>query len=418
MSIEWLYPSERIVPYGKDAMSQLSDRVQRSRESLQEPFSDDLIEFFSLLSDALFAANRKHQFRELQALAFWMRKSALVRMRDQFLKSLNEEILPTPRGVSFHVTPSNVDTMPIYSLLLSLICGNSNVVRVSQRSGAQFQIVIDCLSSILAQQGENSSIDNLITFIRYDRSHADVTDMLSDRCDTRVLWGGDQAIDEIRKSPIPRDSIDVVFPDRTSHAVINASFWNNLDSQTQSDWLHRFFNDTLALDQLACSSPQTVLWVGSSEECDHARKSFWSTFEDITIGRDYEIDGATNVRKLATAWKNAMNCANIQQVERLEKTTTIFLDEDADANSLRGCGAGFFFDRRIESLSKIHTLTTSRDQTLTYAGFDRSDILELAHLLRGRGFSRFSPIGTALEFSHLWEADDLLLRFTRSIHVR
>ncbi|MFC6804089.1 acyl-CoA reductase [Deinococcus caeni] len=38
-----------------------------------------------------------------------------------------------PRGLVFHVPPANVDTIFIYSWLMSVLAGNRNVIRLSSR---------------------------------------------------------------------------------------------------------------------------------------------------------------------------------------------------------------------------------------------------------------------------------------------
>ncbi len=409
MTTELIFPQKT-----EPSIDAISQRLEQSRDHLLAPFSDTVMEFFSRLSRHLFTANQPHQFPELQALAFWMRSSALRRMRESFLQTLHREVFAAPRGLSFHVTPSNVDTMPIYSLLLSLICGNSNVVRVSRRSGPQFELVLSCIKDLFDSETKFAGVSNLITLLRYDRSNLDLTAALSDQCDTRVLWGGDEAVDEIRRSPISRDAIEVVFPDRVSWAVMPALHWNGLDANEREKLLHHFFNDTLALDQLACSSPQTFVWVGNAADCEIASQSFWEGFNQLSEQREYAIDGATNIKKLTTVWNVSMD-ADVTQVRQLTKVTVMNVTGD---HKHRGCGAGFFYELHVDSLNEILSLVGSRDQTLAYAGFDRQAILAVATQLRGKGFSKFTPIGTALEFSPLWEGKDLLHAFTQLIHVR
>lgn len=412
MKLQVIFPGNRDL----SSLDDIQVRLSQSRRELVEPFSDLLIDFFSSLSEELFRENRESQFPELQALAFWMRKSALIRMRDSFRDSLHHETLCVPRGVSFHVTPSNVDTMPIYSLLLSLVCGNSNVVRVSDRSGPQFELVVDCMARVLCSQDRFNCLRQLITFLRYDRSSSEATATLSSLCDTRVLWGGDVAIDQIQQSPIPRDATELIFPDRTSWAVLPAEYWNHLSSTSRQLLLNRFFNDTLALDQLACSSPQTVAWLGEAESCRIASASFWSEFNQLSVERQYPIGGATSVKKQTAAWAAAMN-ADVSAVRQLDKVTVVSLG-NSECSSPRGCGAGFFFERHLKDLRCVQEYLQPFDQTLAYAGMEREAVAELARCLNGSAFTRYTPIGMALEFSPLWEGKNLLAGFTKLIHVR
>ncbi len=410
--IEYLFPRNAAA-----SLDSLQSRVDDSRRQLAEPFGEPVMQFFAKLSESLFAANRDHQYPELQALAFWMRPAAMRKMRDQFVETLPADVIVAPRGVSFHVTPSNVDTMPMYSLLLSLICGNSNVVRVSSRSGPQFQLVCDCIDAVLSAHDDFDSIANLITLLKYDRNEVDVTKALSSLCDTRVLWGGDAAIQEIRRASLPIDASEIVFPDRTSWAVMRADYFHAADDQEREQIFARLFNDTLALDQLACSSPQVLVLVGNDQSSEQASESLWPAFDKAIVKRGYAIEATSTVDKFAAAWQSAIKTDPVVQVWQGEKLTVVKLNGPA-TTGYSGCGSGFFFELRCKQLSDLVALVDTHDQTLTYAGFDRVEIKSLAEILRGRGFTRFVPFGAALEFNHLWEGVDLLRTFTKLIHIR
>ena len=48
-----------------------------------------------------------------------------------FLKKY-ENYLLLSRGVVFHIAPKNVDTIFVYSFVLSLLCANKNIIRRNQ----------------------------------------------------------------------------------------------------------------------------------------------------------------------------------------------------------------------------------------------------------------------------------------------
>ena len=53
-----------------------------------------------------------------------------------------------------------------------------------------------------------------------------ITDRFSKDCDVRVIWGGDQSINSIRKSKLSPKSLEITFPDRYSFALFNADFFS------------------------------------------------------------------------------------------------------------------------------------------------------------------------------------------------
>src|SRR5438034_9618738 len=76
-----------------------------------EPFSAEVMEFCAGFSRALFKDAEAARYAELQALAFWMRKAELSRMRDEFAGLATPQTVRAPRGLVFHVPPANVDTI-------------------------------------------------------------------------------------------------------------------------------------------------------------------------------------------------------------------------------------------------------------------------------------------------------------------
>ena len=61
--------------------------------------------------------------------------------------------LRVPRGLAFHLPPTNVDTLFVYSLMASFLVGNLNVVRVSRnRRSEQVTLLCEVLRAVLAEE--------------------------------------------------------------------------------------------------------------------------------------------------------------------------------------------------------------------------------------------------------------------------
>jgi hypothetical protein len=69
-------------------------------------------------------------------------------------------------------------------------------------------------------------------------------------------------------------------------------------------------------------------------------------------------------------------------------------------------------------LEELVPLLTERDQTLSYFGFARSQLKELALSLPIRAIDRIVPIGTALNFSTIWDGGNLLQSFSRQVDLQ
>ena len=61
----------------------------------------------------------------------------------------------------------------------------------------------------------------MIKIIRYSEND-DYTSKLSSICDARLIWGGDNSINNIRKFKLKERSLDLAFSDRFSFSLIDA----------------------------------------------------------------------------------------------------------------------------------------------------------------------------------------------------
>ena len=108
-----------------------------------------------------------------------------------------------PQGLVFHIAPGNADTVFVYSwalAALAALAGNRNAVRVSERGGAATEAVLSALAQSLDQA--DPVVAGTQRIVSYDHLDEAATAELSAACDLRVLWGSDQAITDIRRSPL------------------------------------------------------------------------------------------------------------------------------------------------------------------------------------------------------------------------
>ena len=101
------------------------------------PFEDLIIDFFDFFSKSILRNKEINSLPEMAALGFWLRRSNLLQIKKENLSLLeNDRFKVSPIGTVFHICPSNVDTMFMYSMAVSLIMGNKNILRLSSRMEA------------------------------------------------------------------------------------------------------------------------------------------------------------------------------------------------------------------------------------------------------------------------------------------
>ena len=381
---------------------------------LSKPFSSQIVEFCVKLSEALFSSPKTRRFPEVLALAYWMRKSELLRLRNQFKTLRSENTIVVPRGLIFHISPSNVDTIFMYSWLFSFLSGNRNIIRLSQHITPAIKAVIEVFSSILADPSFEKLRGN--TYMVTYGHQTEITRAISAKADGRVIWGSDTTVSSLRAVPIPPHCKEITFPDRFSFAVLKPQAFLALAPQQQRQLLERFFSDAYWFDQMACSSPRLIVWCDNKEMAQQASSTFFDLLHKIVHSNHYTVDTGIALNKIAYAYQAILDMAvsdyNFYGNDLCVLTLNSLTDFRRDH-----CGGGLFFQFFCEDLVKLIDFVERKDQTVAYFGLAQKELEDLALLLNGRGVDRFVPFGQSLNFNRFWDGYDLLHEMTRIVYL-
>jgi len=384
-------------------------RFGDSSSDLTAPVDDRLsvgdervVDFLGKVARKLLAPAVARRHPELGSLGYFLRPAELSRAVSRMRR---EDAIVFPRGNVFHVPPANVDTIFVYSWALSALAGNHNVVRISSRSAGAAETILAALNEVDA----DPVIRRTQRMITYGRDDA-LTAALSRWADLRVIWGGDAAVDAIRKHPLRPSARDLTFPDRTSWAAISAAGWRAADPATRRAAVVGFSNDAYWFDQAACSSPRTVFLVGT--DTADVRAEFVELLLDVVDQRGWQVDAAMAVEKRVNAYGLAATGAVTALDFPANAVTAMSLAAVPDAPR-RWIGAGAFPFAEVGSLLDLVPAMNRQDQTFSHFGFAPAELRAFALALGGRGVDRIVPFGSALTFSAIWDGYDLPHEFTR-----
>lgn len=378
------------------------------------PFDPRAVAFTTALSRTLAADPSLRRHGASQALAFWLRPGEIERLARDFAATEGSESVLVPRGVVFHVPPSNVDTLFVYSWVLALLTGNRNIVRLSQRLSGVGAQVATLVESVLARP-EHADLAAGTAFVRYGHDAAR-TAVLSAACDVRVLWGGDQAVTTLRAIPLPPAAIELVFPDRYSATALDLAAVAALDAAGRDALADRFANDAVQFDQAACASPRLVAWIGDAAQLAAVADDFWRRVAVAAARRGSAPDAGTALHR----WTVAAQCAaeeDVVAVHRVSAGVDVVRLASLDGFTRVAPGGGLFHEVALPSLAALAPHLQRRDQTVTAFGFPPAVLREAVREWNGRGVDRVVPVGQALAFHRLWDGYDLLQQFTRRVAI-
>ncbi len=376
------------------------------------PFGETVVSFVETFSKRLLSSAGARRFPELAALAFWMRRSNLERLRNH---TIEKNRIFVARGIAFHIAPANVDTIFVYSWFISLLCGNSNIIRVSSKPSPQSQLLFEVIGELFSQQKFDPIRErSLIVQYGYD---SQVNDLFSGYCDIRVIWGGDKSIGEIRKSPLPATACEMTFANKYSLAVFDTASVLNAGEEQVNSWVDGFYNDTFWFAQMACSSPRLILWLGGDENnINNARTRFWNLFENRVATASPGFDQTDYVNKRVAVDTLALHAKISISETSTNEIVRVWLDKPALHSELH-CGAGLFFEAAITEFDDLQPLLSRKIQTVSSLGVTHeqwSDFLSTGDVA---GIDRVVPVGKALDFDYVWDGYDMPRLFLREITV-
>jgi len=379
------------------------------------PFADELVEFVDALSRSLTTGPELRAYPEIIALGHWARKASVKSYQRELAALESDRVLLRARGLVFHVPPANVDTIFMYSWLLSLLVGNANLIRLSSRESPQVELVCGKLGALLAEP-RFERVRRSVAIVRYGHDAA-ISARISAQIDLRVVWGGDETVAAMHALPLHPAARELAFGDKFSFSALAAEPYLASDQAARQQLAARFYNDAMWFDQAGCSSPRLVVWCGEQAACERASCSFFHELDGVVKTRKHEVELGHALGKLLFTYQQALD-GRIGRQERLSNELSVLeLARLTDFDRAHP-GAGLFFVAHVRSLGELAPFVTRRDQTLGHFGFTREQLVALVEQLGGRGLDRLVPIGEALMFNRFWDGYDLLQEFTRRVYVQ
>ncbi|MBS7009885.1 acyl-CoA reductase [Anaerostipes sp.] len=395
----------------KNNPSTLLAGVLKVERKVRKPFDQIVINFLDRLSQEIRKDKVLGKQEEIMAFGFWCRKQHIKKLKEQTANAGSR----LGKGLVFHIAPSNVPVLFAYSFAFGLLSGNSNVVRISSKAEKELRPMCRLIDRVLMEK-EFRTLREQNSIISYEKSK-ELTDAYSEECNLRVIWGGDETIREIRKSPIPPEAEELVFPDRTSIALLDAGYLAGCSEEELELWAHRFYNDTYGADQNACSSPRVIFWLQESkdkEELFRIKQRWWKKVHDAA--EKYDLTDQKAFLKYTQMCGYAMSEDapdniiwedNLLYVGKLGK-----LPEKVE--DYRG-SCGFFFEFELTKLSQLALVLDRKVQTLTYLGVKAERLKDLVIANRVQGVDRIVPVGQALDIGIVWDGKNLISRMSREI---
>lgn len=385
------------------------NKIDGLENHYRAPFNDTSNNVLHKLSTKLLTSSFSKKIPQLVALGFWLRPAQIKDLYHKSISQADNSSISVSRGIAFHLPPQNVDTLFVYSWSLSLLAGNANVVRLPSEMTDTLEWLIDLILNILKE----FEIDHEQIFCRYS-ADSDLTSLISEKSDLRMIWGGDNKVKSISTYPIRPDGLSLGFPNRNSFCVVSSLNYSQLNDKKKNALAEKLYNDIYWFDQMGCGSPKAIFWLKQEQKI---AEDLYLRLDDIAKLKKYNVESNTSLSKFSFMNDNLAS-NNATSGKRFSSRLSVLNAKSNKKLSINLEGAGMLYDIGLDDIAEIGKFLDRTTQTITYMGLDEFEINNLKKIMSKYGGYRLVPVGEALNFSNLWDGIDLISHMTRKISVK
>jgi hypothetical protein len=317
-----------------------------------------------------------------------------------------------PLGVVGHWPAGNVEIQPILSMTCALLGGNAALVRVP--SG--LVELSRRLMAKLLQSDPGELLTRRIFMAAFSHDRRDLQEAMARVVDGAMIWGGQEAVLQIRGLPFPHWAKVAVFGPRISVAAMDAETWSNAGEQ--ESWCRRIARDVWQFEQQACSSPQVLFLEKGTAD---STAQFLSTLRGA-----FEAENHAHPRQTIPAAVTSTICQARASWLLADASHQAIFSASPDWTLLFGAGADIpqptqgrtltvlEVDSLLDPISKFD----GNVQTLGLGMSDPEQEKQLSAVAGKRGVDRIVKLGRMHVFSSPWDGVDLVRPMVRMVrHV-
>ena len=317
----------------------------------------------------------------------------------------DREVRAFPRGTVMHWMAGNVPTLGLLSLISGILTKNANVVRVPTRSD---RLLADLIHHLSGLGEEQETMARSVAVIRYDHEERQTAAELSRAADVRIIWGGDESSDAVKRLPAKRTCLDMVFPDRTSFVVLGRSA---LAPERRDAVTRLIAHDVSVFEQKACASPHTIFLAAEDREeilsfCRAMKRAMSETLKRIpkVVPSQQEVQAVLNLRAQYDMFHEAWYSEGTEY--------SVFFDDEVQLGP--PIGNRTIFVRALPADDDLIALLPPNVQSVGIEA-EGEEYERLTNRLGAAGIHRFTPLGAMTHFDIPWDGMSMpqhLVRWT------
>jgi len=403
--------------------------TKQNSEQLRQMPIGAIIEVLNEYSKKFLTDPKLRNIEGANYLSLWLKRKNLtdiinlnlqnVKYLDEFVEIKENQFLKAqPRGLVCHWIAGNVPTLALFSLIQSMLCKNSNIMKVPSQSIETITEMLRGLEGVSAEYEDKKyygkDLLKSVSVIYFSRTDLEANRQLSLVADAKVYWGGKQAIEAIKALPTQEHCEDIIFGPKYSFGVFDKEF---IETEDLAKLLNSAIMDIIVFDQNACSSPQVLFFEKNSKfDIKQIAEVMAGEFEKISQKfpkaqiEAYTASRIINARGeyLLDETKDIIASRNVDWTILINKN--ISLEEPVQSRTI--------FVKEVNDLFEIPPLITRKIQTIGIAIKDLDEIKRFCDEVTSKGAARCVRFGTMNNYSSPWDGMLVLNRLSRFVTIK
>ena len=241
--------------------------LQSQRAAMAATPTASLLDLLATFGSRLIEDPRTRGLEGVTFLSAWLRRSNLEKMLalnlggrvaalDGFVDLDGWQLAAKPHGLVSMWMAANVPTLPVFALVPALLAKNVCLVKLADAELDSIAAMLAVLAGCSADDLSGAELCERFAVVWYSSDQRDLATAMSQAADAKVTWGGQAALEAIRRLPQQPHCVNVEFGPKYSIGFIGSALLEQpsaLDSAIAA-----FVRDIAIFDQRACSSPQTI----------------------------------------------------------------------------------------------------------------------------------------------------------------